>query len=211
MIRRVSGEIIDVAGESAVLRTPTGLAYEIQVGGYALPELQALMDAREAAELHTYHYLEGNVATSQLLPRLAGFLSAEERAFFLCFIKAPGISPRSAMRALSLSPLQIAQAIAEANVALLTRLPGIGKKKAEQVVARIREQIMELKLAGEAAPASDGRRAAAPPRGDVMAVLVGQLGYRTPEAENLVERALAALGEDAEAEAVLQEVFRLSR
>lgn len=210
MIRRVRGEILEVAGESAVLQTPAGLAYEVQVGGYALPELQALMDAREAAELHTYHYLEGNVATSQLLPRLAGFLSAEERAFFLCFIKAPGISPRSAMRALSLSPLQIAQAIAEANAALLTRLPGIGKKKAEQVVARIREEIMELNLAGEAAPAPDGTRAA-PPRGDVMAVLVGQLGYRTPEAENLVERALAALGEDAEAEAVLQEVFRLSR
>ncbi len=210
MIRRVRGEILEVAGESAVLQTPAGLAYEVQVGGYALPELQALMDAREAAELHTYHYLEGNVATGQLLPRLAGFLSAEERAFFLCFIKAPGISPRSAMRALSLSPLQIAQAIAEANAALLTRLPGIGKKKAEQVVARIREEIMELNLVGEAAPAPDGTRAA-PPRGDVMAVLVGQLGYRTPEAENLVERALAALGEDAEAEAVLQEVFRLSR
>lgn len=210
MIRRVRGEILEVAGESAVLQTPAGLAYEVQVGGYALPELQALMDAREAAELHTYHYLEGNVATGQLLPRLAGFLSAEERAFFLCFIKAPGISPRSAMRALSLSPLQIAQAIAEANAALLTRLPGIGKKKAEQVVARIREEIMELNLVGEAAPAPDGTRSP-PPRGDVMAVLVGQLGYRTPEAENLVERALAALGEDAEAEAVLQEVFRLSR
>ena len=211
MIRRVRGEILEVAGESAVLQTPAGLAYEVQVGGYALPELQALMDAREAAELHTYHYLEGNVATGQLLPRLAGFLSAEERAFFLCFIKAPGISPRSAMRALSLSPFQIAQAIAAANAALLTRLPGIGKKKAEQVVARIREEIMELKLAGEAVPAPDGTRAAAPPRSDVMAVLVGQLGYRTPEAENLVERALAAVGEDAEVEAVLQEVFRLSR
>ena len=44
-----------------------------------------------------------------------------------------------------------------------------------------------------------------------MAVLVGQLGYRTPEAENLVERAVAELGADAEAEAILQEVFRLSR
>ena len=72
VIRRVRGEILEVAGESAVLQTPAGLAYEVQVGGYALPELQALMDAREAAELHTYHYLEGNVATGQLLPRLAG-------------------------------------------------------------------------------------------------------------------------------------------
>jgi len=44
-----------------------------------------------------------------------------------------------------------------------------------------------------------------------MAVLVGQLGYRTPEAEDLVERALTALGAEATTEAVLKEVFRLSR
>ena len=210
MIRRVSGELIEVSGESVVLKTPAGVAYEVQVGGYAVPELKALMDAREAAELHTYHYLEGNVATGQLLPRLTGFLSAEERAFFLCFIKAPGISPRSAARALSLPPLQIARAIAEANAPLLTRLPGIGKKKAEQVIAKIGEEVAGLRLARDAAlPPETGR--AVPPHGDVMAVLVGQLGYRAPEAESLVERALAALGEDAETEAVLQEVFRLSR
>ena len=80
--------------EHVILKTSAGIAYEIQVGGYAVHELQALMGAREAVELHTHHYLEGNVATGQLLPRLVGFLSAEERAFFLSFIKVPGISPQ---------------------------------------------------------------------------------------------------------------------
>jgi hypothetical protein len=44
-----------------------------------------------------------------------------------------------------------------------------------------------------------------------MGVLVGRLGYRTPEAEDLIERALAALGEEIDTEAVLNEVFRLGR
>jgi len=211
MIRRISGEIIDVDAECVILKTPTGLAYEIQVGGYAVHELQALMGAREAVELHTHHYLEGNVATGQLLPRLVGFLSAEERAFFLSFIKVPGISPKSGVRAMSLPPLQIAEAIATANATLLTKLPGIGRKKAEQVISTLREEIAELHLTGDLAPPPDARQVAAPLHGDVMAVLVGQLGYRTPEAENLVERAVAELGADAEAEAILQEVFRLSR
>ena len=211
MIRRISGEIIDVDAECAILKTPTGVAYEIQVGGYAVHELQALMGAREAVELHTHHYLEGNVATGQLLPRLVGFLSAEERAFFLSFIKVPGISPKSGVRAMSLPPLQIAEAIATANATLLTKLPGIGRKKAEQVISTLREEIAELHLTGDLTSPPDARQETTPLHGDVMAVLVGQLGYRTPEAENLVERAVASLGADAEAEAILQEVFRLSR
>ena len=211
MIRQISGEIIDVQAECVILKTPTGVAYEIQVGGYAVHKLQALMGAREAVELHTHHYLEGNVATGQLLPRLVGFLSAEERAFFLSFIKVPGISPKSGVRAMSLPPLQIAEAIAAANATMLTKLPGIGRKKAEQVISTLREEIAELQLMGEAALPTAERQEAAPLYGDVMAVLVGQLGYRTPEAENLVERAVASLGAEAEAEAILQEVFRLSR
>ena len=211
MIRQISGEIIDVQAECVILKTPTGVAYEIQVGGYAVHELQALMGARESVELHTHHYLEGNVATGQLLPRLVGFLSAEERAFFLSFIKVPGISPKSGVRAMSLPPLQIAEAIAAANATMLTKLPGIGRKKAEQVISTLREEIAELQLMGEVALPTAERQEAAPLYGDVMAVLVGQLGYRTPEAENLVERAVASLGTDAEAEAILQEVFRLSR
>ena len=211
MIRQISGEIIDVDAECVILKTSAGIAYEIQVGGYAVHELQALMGAREAVELHTHHYLEGNVATGQLLPRLVGFLSAEERAFFLSFIKVPGISPKSGVRAMSLPPLQIAEAIATANATLLTKLPGIGRKKAEQVISTLREEIAELHLTGDLMPPPDARQETTPLYGDVMAVLVGQLGYRTPEAESLVERAVASLGAEAEAEAILQEVFRMSR
>ncbi len=44
-----------------------------------------------------------------------------------------------------------------------------------------------------------------------MAILVGQLGLRTPEAEEFIDRAVSALGSDAEAPAILEEVFRLRR
>ncbi|MBI3126622.1 MAG: hypothetical protein HYZ11_03355 [Candidatus Tectomicrobia bacterium] len=208
MIRRVAGEVVEVLEESAVLRAAPGLCYEVLVGGYALPELRALMAAREPVELHTYHYLEGNVATGQLIPRLAGFFSNEEREFFLRLIKVPGLSPRSGVRALGLPPREIARAISAGNTALLTRLPGIGKKKAEHLVSQLQGEIAGLALAPEA-PAA--RAEASPSRGEAMAVLVGQLGYRTPEAEDLVERALLALGAGATTEAVLQEVFRLGR
>lgn len=207
MIRRIAGEIAEVLEESAVLRSSSGLCYEVLVGGYALPELRALMAAREPVELHTYHYLEGNMASGQLIPRLAGFFSHEEREFFLRLIKVPGFSPRSGVRALGLPPREVARAISHGNTALLTKLPGIGKKKAEQLVSQLQGEIADLALAPEAA----ARPEASPCRSEAMAVLVGRLGYRTPEAEDLVERALAALGAGATTETVLKEVFRLSR
>ncbi|MBI2131805.1 MAG: hypothetical protein HYT99_03130 [Candidatus Tectomicrobia bacterium] len=209
MIRRIAGEIAEVLEESTVLRSPSGLCYEVLVGGYALPELRALMAAREPVELHTYHYLEGNMASGQLIPRLAGFFSHEEREFFLRLIKVPGFSPRSGVRALGLPPREVARAISLGNTALLTKLPGIGKKKAEQLVSQLQGEIADLALAPEATAAA--RPEASPFRSEAMAVLVGQLGYRTPEAEDLVERALAALGAGATTETVLKEVFRLSR
>ncbi|MBI3024606.1 MAG: hypothetical protein HYY66_02805 [Candidatus Tectomicrobia bacterium] len=149
------------------------------------------------------------MASGQLIPRLAGFFSHEEREFFLRLIKVPGFSPRSGVRALGLPPREVARAISHGNTALLTKLPGIGKKKAEQLVSQLQGEIADLALAPEAAAAA--RPEASPFRSEAMAVLVGQLGYRTPEAEDLVERALAALGAGATTETVLQEVFRLSR
>ncbi|MEE9274223.1 MAG: Holliday junction branch migration protein RuvA, partial [bacterium] len=194
-----------------VVRTPAGLCYEVQVGAYALPELRALMGAKEPVELHTYHYIEGTVAIGQLTPRLVGFLSAAEREFFLHYIKAPGLSPRSAIRSLTLPPERIAAAIAGGSLAVLTKLPGIGKKKAEQIISKLQEEISELALGAEAAPAGPGPPKIVRQRAEAMGVLVGQLGYRTPEAEDLIERAAASLGEEATTEGILQEVFRLSR
>lgn len=212
MIRRISGEIVEILEDSVVLRTEAGLCYEAQVGSYALPELQALMGAKEPVELHTHHYIEGNVTAGQsLTPRLVGFLTQSERAFFLSFIKVPGISPRSATKALGLPPDRIAQAIATRDVATLTRLQGIGKKKAEQIIAQLSEELAGWALAADAPEEIPAAPDSAGQRSEAMAILVGQLGLRTPEAEELIERALAALGGDAETPAILEEVFRLRR
>ena len=121
--------------------------------------------------------------------------SAEERAFFLAFIKVPGISPKSGVRAMSLPPLQIAEAIAAANATMLTKLPGIGRKKAEQVISDA--QRGNPRSFNWRAISRFHRSNTATPRpctGTSWPCWWGQLGYRTPEAENLVERAVALAG-----------------
>jgi Holliday junction DNA helicase RuvA len=216
MIRRISGEIVEIFEESIAVRTGAGLCYETLVGTYALPELQALMDAREPVELHTHHYLEGNAASGQsLIPRLVGFLTPAERDFFLRFIKVPGISTRSGIRAMGLPPGRIAAAIVARDMGTLTRLQGIGKKKAEQIVSHLAEELADvLAESGLLAGAQEDTRPPAAPASrasEVMAILVGQLGLRTPEAEELIDRAVSAKGADAQVPVILEEVFRLRR
>lgn len=212
MIRRISGEIVEIFDESIAVRTGAGICYEALVGTYALPELQALMDAREPVELHTHHYLEGNAASGQsLIPRLVGFLTPAERDFFLRFIKVPGISTRSGIRAMGLPPERIAAAIVASDMGTLTRLQGIGKKKAEQIISHLADELAETGLL--AGVQEDARPQAVPASqaSEVMAILVGQLGLRTPEAEELIERAVSAKGADAQVPVILEEVFRLRR
>ncbi len=211
MIRRVSGEIAEIVEDSVVVRTGGGLCYEVLVGAYALPELRALMGAREPVELHTHHYLEGNVAAGQLVPRLAGFLTAAERELYLSFIKVQGLSARSTIRALIFPPERIAGAIVAGDISLLTKLPGVGMKKAEQIVSKLKDELAGFALAAETPGEEAPPPKSAAQRAEAMGVLVGRLGYRTPEAEDLIERALAALGEETETEAILTEVFRLGR
>ena len=212
MIRRLSGEIVEIFDESIAVRTGAGLCYEALVGTYALPELQALMDAREPVELHTHPYLEGNAASAHsLIPRLVGFLTPAARDFFLRFIKVPGISTRSGIRAMGLPPERIAAAIVARDMGTLTRLQGSGKKKAEQIISHLADELAETGLL--AGTQEDARPQAVPASqaSEVMAILVGQLGLRTPDAEELIERALSAKGADAQVPVILEEVFRIRR
>lgn len=212
MIRRISGEIVEIFDESIAVRTAVDLCYEIHVGTYALPDLQVLMDARESAELHTHHYLEGNVAAGQtLIPRLVGFLTPAERDFFLRFIKVPGISPRSGIRAMGLPPQRIAAAVIARDTGTLTRLPGIGKKKAEQIVSQLANELAETDLLAGGQEVAHPSKESTSRASEVLAILVSQLGLRTPEAEELIEKAVSAMGTDAEVPVILEEIFRLRR
>ena len=71
------------------------------------------------------------------------------------------------------------------NVALLTRIPGIGKKTAERMVLELRDKLESFGVPAAAAAAS-------PVEEDVISALVN-LGYQRP----VVERVLGQMGKSA--------------
>ena len=79
MISKISGKIEQLQDDTVSVSIDTGVTYEMYIGIYAIPEIQKIIAGNEFLELHTYHYLEGNVTSSQMIPRLIGFLSKEER------------------------------------------------------------------------------------------------------------------------------------
>jgi len=166
MIGRLSGVLLE-KNPPQLLVDVNGVGYEVEVpmsSFYNLPETGAKVTlltqfvVREDAQL------------------LYGFLTQKEREAFRQLVKVSGIGAKSALGVLSgLSVDDLAHAIAAQDVALLVRIPGIGKKTAERLLLELRDK---LPIAGTAAILSGGQPQAG---SDVLNALLA-LGYNEREA-----------------------------
>ncbi|MDH4991552.1 Holliday junction branch migration protein RuvA [Aquamicrobium lusatiense] len=134
--------------------------------------------------------------------RLFGFSSALERDWFrLLSTHVPGVGAKVAMSVLStLSPSDLANAIALRDIAMVSRAPGVGKKVAERIVTELKNKAPAF--AGEATGTIGlkqelGEGVAPAPIADAVSALVN-LGYGRDIAANAVAAALKSAGEDAD-------------
>ncbi|MBN1488793.1 MAG: hypothetical protein JXA69_02655 [Phycisphaerae bacterium] len=204
MIVRLTGRVTDVREESIVLDRD-GIGYEILVPGYAVGELTACLG--QNVTLHTMEYYEGSAAGGNLIPRIVGFLHAEDRAFFGRFIKVKGIGVRKALKALARPVAKVAADIEAGSTPALAQLPGIGRRAAEQIVAELRGKVTDFALGTaptEATPAHQW----SPEQRDALEVLVA-LGERRIEAERWIERAAQLQPEAKAADAWLMAAYRV--
>jgi Holliday junction DNA helicase RuvA len=111
---------------------------------------------------------------------LFGFATEAERDVFEAMIAAAGVGPRTALAALSaMSPGEIRDTVVAGDAAMLTRIPGVGKKLAERLIVELRDRL--AKMAGlESAGGGDGPAAQA--RADARSGLEA-LGLGRAEAE----------------------------
>ena len=74
--------------------------------------------------------------------RLYGFGSALEREWFLLLLNnVQGVGAKVALAILStLSPSDLANAIALKDIAMVSRAPGVGKKVAERIVIELKNK-----------------------------------------------------------------------
>ncbi|MCG3138786.1 MAG: Holliday junction ATP-dependent DNA helicase RuvA [Phycisphaerae bacterium] len=184
MIVKMTGVLSELSEHALVLERQ-GIAREIMIPACALGELAA-QRGREVT-LYTQEYLEGSAGNSPLVPRMIGFVRPEDRAFFRRFTEVKGIGPRKALKALAEPVHKIAWWIQQGDKNALSRLPGIGSRAAELIIAELKGKVEEF-IAGSPPVATADLGQWSQAQRDALEILVAW-GDSRSDAERLLERA----------------------
>jgi len=205
MIARLTGILAEVEDTHAIV-DHDGIGYEVLVCGYAMGELMARRG--QEVTLHTMQYFEGTTAGGNMIPRLVGFLHPEDRAFFERFITVKGIGVRKALKALTIPMGKMAAAIEAGDAKALAKLPGIGTRAADTIIAELRGKLAEFAI-GQTA---EGTPAAAVSlnnaQRDALEVMIA-LGERRADAERWLERAMQLHPDTATADEWVKAAYRI--
>jgi len=197
MIGKLKG-VVDSYGEDHVILDVHGVGYVVQC---STRTLQKLPRPGEAATLA----IETQVREDAI--RLFGFSSDAERDWFRLLQSVQGVGSKVALAILGvLAPAELSSAIGLQDKAAVARAPGVGPKLAARIVAELKDKAPVFgsvdpavaRLAGE----DEAKSAPAAVR-DAISALVN-LGYARPQAAAAVAASVAALGEGAEAPALIR-------
>ena len=117
---------------------------------------------------------------------LFGFGTDGERRLFRGLLKVSGVGPKIALGVLSGASVEDFLRIVEAeDVAMLQRIPGIGRKTAERIIIEMRDSVQKL-----SSPVLAGLNpgAAQSAQSEAFSALIA-LGYKPPEVTRLLKSA----------------------
>lgn len=168
MIAFLEGKVAQLYADGCVLNVH-GIGYRL----YTPFSTRSKLQAGAQVLLHTHLLVRDDTMV------LYGFATEEELSLFSQLTAVTGIGPRVALNILSaLSPAEFKAAVGQKNVAVLTLVPGIGKKTAERIILELKDKF--------AAAASD--ETVAPQETDLVRDALVALGYAPGEAAAVLRR-----------------------
>jgi len=215
MLTRIAANLESIAEGSipaATLVPISGIAIEVLIPAYLAHELESQIGTK--ITLHTHLYLEAQGQGTSFIPRLIGFGSVTDRSFFEVFTTVKGVGSKKALRAMVEPPSTIAAAIISKDAKALTKLPEIGKRTAETIIAQLTGKVE--RFAGDAIldaaqfnthPSSYIEHPTLPPAAvEAIAALVA-LGEQRANAEQKVQMVLGRVDSDADVDTIVGAVF----
>lgn len=200
MIGYLEGRLLRIE-EERILLLVQQVGYEIMVPAFVAETLKAKQVGDELALYIYFHQTE-----RQPKPVLIGFNLEAEKEFFQLFISVEAIGPLKAVKALTLSIRDIADAIESNDLERLKRLRGIGPRTAQKMVATLQGKVSKFALIRKTeSPVTSGPEDIVQP---VMDVLVHQLGHRPSDAKRMVAEAFKRNKDIASSEQLFDEVYR---
>jgi Holliday junction DNA helicase RuvA len=175
MIAFLRGRVLDKSPNRIIIDV-NGVGYDVHV---PLSTYYDIGDAGSDVSLHVHTHVREDTL------QLYGFLTPLEQLLFQRLIGISGIGPKLAVSVLSgIGSRELVSAVQHADIARLTRIPGVGKKTAERIVLELKDRLGDVPLAPDTAGArpSTGDRL----RSDLISALEN-LGYHRPLAEKAVD------------------------
>ncbi len=178
--------VVEVGGVGMLVRTTPATAAALRPGAGA--RLATSLVVRQDALL------------------LYGFAEEDAREVFEVVQSVAGVGPRLALAMLSVhNPEQLRTAIAAGDVAVLTKVPGIGRKGAERLVLELRDRIGAP--AGATPATGTGPTPTPGWRTPVVEALVG-LGWTARQAQVALDAVAVDLGDAPDVAAALRAALR---
>ena len=188
MIARLAGTIAETNSDNAVILAG-GVGYQVQMSGRSL---EALGPVGGNVMILTELQVREDAWT------LFGFGSAEERDSFRALTSIQGVGGRLALAILStLSPDELARAVAQEDKAMIGRANGVGPKLAARRANELKGKL-GMSAVGGAAPVPRGSTAA-----DALSALAN-LGFKPAEASAAINAALDEIGDGATLDALVR-------
>ncbi len=192
MIARLRGLLVhkDTGG---IIVECGGVGYGVAMSLASLGRLPA-----EGAEVLVWVHTH----VSQDALRLYGFADTAEREAFMVLVATAGVGPKLALAILStMSPVELADAVAGNDKGMLTRIPGVGAKKAERLLVELRDRLPRVAVT------------TMPGRAALLADLVSaleNLGFATQTAGRVARQALDESPGEEEVATLVRAALRLT-
>jgi Holliday junction DNA helicase RuvA len=160
--------MVDVNGVGYEMEAPMSTFYGLPAAGEAVALFTHLV-VREDAHI------------------LYAFGTDGERRLFRGLLKVSGVGPKIALGILSGASVDDFLRTVEAeDIAMLTRIPGIGRKTAERVIIEMRDSVKKLSMPAGGSPAGLGTGVGASAQSEAFSALIA-LGYKPPEVVRLLK------------------------
>jgi len=185
MIGYLEGKIIK-ATDDYVTVLVGGVGYRV----YFMPKLAGTLKEGKATKLYTHTYVKEDELS------LYGFENFGQLETFETLISISGIGPKLAFNILTTTAIdELRQAVANTDVSVLTKIPGIGKRSASKIM---------LELGSKFKMGSNLKKMVFSPEDDLAVAALEQLGYSREESA----RAIKSVGKESSLENKIMEALK---
>ncbi|MBU0982601.1 MAG: hypothetical protein KKA42_01940 [candidate division Zixibacteria bacterium] len=208
MISRITGKLTQIHDQYALVENG-GIFYEVLLPSGLAERMKNNGRIGQPVTFETIYYIEAGDRKSNHYPRIVGFTETIDREFFSLFTQVPGLGIKKALKSLILPISEIATAIETKDASRLNRLPGVGGRLAEKIIAELHGKTAKYALARDSEPLAAPTQKPKPQPfiEEALEVLV-QLQYTHREAEELIQRVMKNNPKVATAEELINVIFR---